>query len=440
MNRKSLAIIVGAGTGERFGGMLPKQYQLLDGAPIFTHTLSVFLSHRNISAVLPVINPLHSAKYYSMLKAANLEGHTKLLPPVTGGSTRNLSCYEALENVLSMESEGKISLQTPRGKQHNVGSAIEIDSILIHDAARPFITSQLISTVISQISHTQAVVPVLPVVDTVKEVKANRVTTHLNRDYLVNVQTPQGFPASSLKELLPLYQSAKDVTDDSALFQQLLNVVTVPGEERNVKITTKNQLDHLNMLSKNTIIKVGQGFDVHKFATQDLKAYDVYPLWPEAEDKNLEPTPEPTPKEEFVMLGGVKIPFYTSLLGHSDADVALHALVDALLGALGLGDIGDFFPASDPRLKGCDSAVFVEKTVELLKVHKASINNVDLTIICEKPKISPYKTLIKQNIARLLQIKESMVNVKATTTEKLGFTGREEGIAALCIATLSCLV
>ncbi len=275
--------------------------------------------------------------------------------------------------------------------------------VLIHDAARPFVTRDSINRVVEKLEGgAKAVVPVIPIADTIKEVAAGKAVRTLPRDRLARAQTPQGFRFSVIFEA---HCNAKeqDFTDDAAVAEEAgIEVETVEGDLRNIKVTRPEDI------KTETETCVGMGFDAHRFQGAE--------------------TGRRTP-ENFVRLCGVNIPHHRSLDGHSDADVGLHALVDALLGAIGKGDIGRHFPPSDPRWKGADSARFVEHARKLLEEKRGWVSNVDITIICEMPKISMHRDAMQARIAELLGMAPGRVNVKATTTEGLGFTGRGEGIA-----------
>ena len=248
----------------------------------------------------------------------------------------------------------------------------------------------------------------LKIHDSLKQVEGNIIKGEVSREHTVKAQTPQGFPFVSLLNNYKQYLNTTVATDDAYLFMKRgLNVVSIEGSPLSNKITTKEQLELLEKLTTMTEYRTGQGFDVHQFA----------------ENKEL-------------YLGGIKIPYSKGLLGHSDADVVLHALVDAILGALGKGDIGDHFPPSDSKWKDAASKIFLLKAKELLLDNSALIVNIDITILCEEPKLGNYKKIMAHNIANILEIDTDKVNIKATTTEKLGFVGRKEGIAALATTSI----
>lgn len=268
--------------------------------------------------------------------------------------------------------------------------------VLIHDGARPFVTQDVIDRVIAK-AKDKSVVPCVKVKDTIRTLNGN-----LNRDELFSVQTPQGFPAGILKQAYEkAFEDGFYGTDDAGLVERLgEKIEIVEGDYENKKITTKEDISEMN-------IRVGFGYDVHKL----VEGRDLY-------------------------LCGEKIPHEKGLLGHSDADVALHALMDAILGAAALGDIGKHFPDKDPAYEGISSMILLEKVKSLIYDKGYKVSNVDVTIICEKPKILPHVEKMRENIAGMLGISLEQVNIKGTTTEKLGFTGREEGIAASAVATI----
>ncbi len=377
---KTIALIVAGGRGTRMGNPVPKSYLPLAGKPVIRRTAEVFLYHPGIDAVQVVIHP-DDIEHYQ--KAC---GDLELLPPVIGGATRQQSVYLGLQAI----------------------AALHPEQVLIHDAARPRISAAVINTVLIGLAKHPAVIPTIPVADTVKKVGyEGRIIETIDRSQLQLAQTPQGFHFPLIYDL---HQRAEgmEFTDDAALLEDFgVASYAVLGESTNRKLTTPEDYATMEALMTQSITRVGQGFDVHAFEPGD-----------------------------HVMLCGVKVPHYSKLSGHSDADVGLHALVDAILGALGEGDIGEHFLPSDKKWKGADSAKFVTHSLALCRKHRATINNVDITLICEEPKLWDYKPLMRTRVAALLEIPESVVNIKATTTEKLGFTGRKEGIAAQAVVCM----
>lgn len=379
---RCVAIIVAAGRGSRVGGDLPKQYIPIGGEPVIRRTLRAFSSHSLVDAVLPVI---HMDDVDLFREAAQ---DIETLPPVSGGETRQDSVRAGLEHL------EQISPST--------------DYVLIHDAARAFVSECLISSVVEALANHEGAIPALRVVDTLKrENSEGLIEETVEREALWRAQTPQGF---RFLDILAAHRTfaGESLTDDSALAEQAgLAVALVPGEESNVKITTSEDINAANEKLAQGDPRMGQGFDVHRFCDGD-----------------------------GVTLCGVNIPHTQGLEGHSDADVAMHALTDALLGALADGDIGAHFPPTDERWRGAASDIFLKFAAERVAGRGGRIVNVDVTIVCESPKIGPHRAAMTERLAGVLGVAENRVSVKATTTEKLGFTGRGEGIAAQAVATI----
>ncbi len=372
MQIKNLALIVAAGAGKRFGGEVPKQYLPIDGETMLGKTVRAFLEHPEIDAVRVVIAKGDKKIYNECFP----KGVDKLLDPVIGGAERQDSVRLGLESLQKLKPE----------------------NVLIHDAARPYVSHDLITRILETLDKYDSAIPVVSVKDSVRvDGKA------VNRDEVFVVQTPQGF---HYKRIYDAHKKVKaNFTDDAQVADAAgVRLHFVAGDEANIKITTLTDLKPQN---SNPITRVGMGFDVHAFETGT-----------------------------HVTICGIKIPHSHQLKGHSDADVGLHALVDAILGAIGEGDIGEHFPPNDKKWKNADSAKFVQHAAELAAQKNAVINNVDITIICEEPKLTPYKAKMKVRVAEILKISPDCVNIKATTTEKLGFTGRKEGIAAQAVATI----
>jgi 2-C-methyl-D-erythritol 4-phosphate cytidylyltransferase/2-C-methyl-D-erythritol 2,4-cyclodiphosphate synthase len=381
------AVVVAAGRGTRAGGDLPKQFRQIGGETLLRRSLSMFVDHANVGAVQPVIHFEDVALFRS--SAAGIE----TLVPVFGGATRQASVRAGLEALL------------PRAP----------DIVLIHDAARPFASAALISRAIEAAARTGAAIPALPVTDTVKAVDADgRVDRTLDRTALRTVQTPQGF---AFDALLAAHRRAADAgrddfSDDAALAEWAgIRVSTFSGEAGNIKVTSAEDFARSEAMQFAALgdVRTGAGIDVHAFGTG---------------------------AGDHVTLGGIRIAHDRALTGHSDADVALHALVDAILGALADGDIGAHFPPSDPQWRGAASDRFLSFAVERVATRGGRIAHLDLTIVCEAPRIGPYRDAMRARIAELAHIGVSRVAVKATTSEKLGFTGRGEGIAAYATATV----
>lgn len=376
-----VVIIVAAGSGERMGGDIPKQYQHLGGACVLRRTIEAFLGHPAVDAVQVVIRPGHEAWYQAATEGLSL------LPVVYGGQTRQESVREGLKAL----------------------SAPGCGRVLIHDAARPLVSSTLIQRVVDGLATSRAVLPVLPVADTLRRTDAVG-TSIIPRDGVVVAQTPQGFCFSTIHEAHQ-QPGHENFTDDVALAEHLdIPVQHVQGERENFKLTTEEDMIFAaKLLSTRRETRVGHGYDVHRLIPAALG---------------------------HITLCGVKIPHTLQLEGHSDADVALHALVDALLGAMSEGDIGQHFPPSDIRWKGAESHMFLAHAMSLLREKKGVLIHADVTIICESPKLSPHRDAMRQRIAEICGVDISRISVKATTTEKLGFTGREEGIASQATATI----
>ncbi|MGH7053149.1 MAG: bifunctional 2-C-methyl-D-erythritol 4-phosphate cytidylyltransferase/2-C-methyl-D-erythritol 2,4-cyclodiphosphate synthase [Stellaceae bacterium] len=380
------ALLVAAGRGARFGGEVPKQYLHLGGKSLLAHSLAAFARHPRIAGVLAAIRPEDRPLYERA--AAGLD----LLPPIAGGAARQDSVRLGLE---------ALAVHRP-------------DRVLIHDGARPFPDPALIGRVLDALDEAPAAIPALPLGDTLKRVAEGAVQATVDRTGLWRAQTPQGFHFAAI---LAAHRAAagRDLTDDAAVAEAAgLRPRIVAGAEDNLKVTTPGDLAAAARLLalRQADIRVGQGFDVHPFG-------------PHAGDRG-----------DRVWICGVAIPHDKGLLGHSDADVGLHAATDAVLGALAAGDIGMHFPPSDPRWRGAASDRFLRHAADLVEARDGVIAAIDVTIICERPRIGPHRAAMVERVAAILGIDAARVSVKATTTEKLGFTGRGEGIAAQAVATL----
>lgn len=377
-----IALIVGAGRSDRLGGDIPKQYLTLAGLPLINITVAAFISHPAITSVRAVIRPDHRALYE---EAIAQQSSPKLLVPVDGGATRQQSVSLGLESLVDMAP----------------------DLVLIHDAARPFVSFQIINRVIEALGRSKGAIAAIPVNDTLKKSNGDFVATTVDREALWQAQTPQGFHFDDIFEAHKSCEFSK-LTDDAAVAEKAkMAVELVMGSHDNVKITTMDDFIKAERTFGGWEYRTGAGFDVHRFC-----------------------------KGNEVILCGVKLPYTHSLKGHSDADVALHALSDALFGAVAAGDIGDYFPPSDPKWKNVSSDIFLDKACDTIRKQGAHIVNVDITIICEEPKIGPHRQAMRSSVATILKITEDRVSIKATTTEQLGFTGRKEGIAVNAVATV----
>jgi 2-C-methyl-D-erythritol 4-phosphate cytidylyltransferase / 2-C-methyl-D-erythritol 2,4-cyclodiphosphate synthase len=383
---KVAAVVVAAGRGYRAGGDMPKQYRAIAGEPVIRPTLTAFLRHPQVDAVQPVIHP-DDADAFRIATA----GLDNLLPPVPGGATRQASVRAGLQALRAAAPE----------------------LVLIHDAARPFLSGDLISRAIAAATQHGAAVPAIAITDTVKQIDAqDMISETLDRSRLRTVQTPQAFAYDLIVALHGRAAAAgrEDFTDDAALAEWAGHRVNAfPGESTNVKLTTNDDFERAEMLRLAALadVRTGSGFDVHAFGDGD-----------------------------HVMLGGVRIPHTRGVIGHSDADVALHALVDAILGALAEGDIGVHFPPSDPQWRGASSDRFLAFACERVRARSGMIAHLDVTIVCETPRVGPHRDAMRTRIAAIAGIPIGRVAVKATTSEKMGFTGRGEGLVAMATATV----
>ncbi len=379
------AVVVAGGRGHRAGQALPKQYAKLGGVPVLRRTIEALLSQREIGAIQVVIGTDDKQLYEEAVR-----GLPRMLSPTTGGATRQESVHNGLE---------ALAARPPR-------------LVLVHDAARPFVSAAVISRVIAACADGAGAIPVLPVAETLKKFEAGEIVDTVSRIDLVTAQTPQGFPFGPLLEAHRKAAAAgrSDLTDDAAVAALAgLAVRVVEGERENMKLTTPEDFRAAErMIATAVETRTAQGFDVHAFG-------------PGAS----------------VWLCGIEAPHELGLLGHSDADVGLHALTDALLGTIGDGDIGQHFPPSDPKWKGASSDRFLADAARRVRERSGRILHLDVTLICERPKIGPYRERMRQAIADIAQVTVGRVSVKATTSERLGFTGRGEGIAALASATVA---
>ena len=370
------AIIVAAGRGTRAGGDLPKQWQTLAGRPVAAHAIETFAAHPAISQLILVLHPDDiSTELWPREPEATV---------VAGGETRAASVRAGL---LAVDDT--------------------VTQVLIHDAARPLVSNAVIDRVLDALNRHEGAAPAVAVTDTLWLGADGIVQKVQDRAGLFRAQTPQGFHLSPLRAA---HDAARgDETDDVAVARAArLDVAIVPGDEDNIKITTRDDFARAEKLMRAAMdIRVGNGYDVHRFGPGD-----------------------------HVWLCGVQIPHTRSLQGHSDADVGMHAIIDAIYGALGKGDIGVHFPPSDPRWKGAASHIFLEHAVGLAADAGFSVGNVDCTLVCEHPKIGPHQDAMKAVMAAYMGLESARISVKATTSEKLGFTGREEGIASIATVTL----
>jgi 2-C-methyl-D-erythritol 4-phosphate cytidylyltransferase/2-C-methyl-D-erythritol 2,4-cyclodiphosphate synthase len=376
MSETVTALIVAAGVGTRLGGEVPKQYRLLGSRSVLWRAVDALISHPRIDAVRVVIGPGQEA-----LATAALDG-LDIGAFIAGGAQRADSVRAGLEAI---------------------GEGV----VLVHDAARPFCPPQVIDALLDALADSDGAVPVLAVADTLA--KGDRLLTgEVDRARMLRVQTPQAFHVEDLLFAMDEAGSARATDESSIMLAAGLKVATVEGAESLAKLTTNDDWERAEMLLQAAMIsRTGLGFDVHAFDG-------------------------PGP----LMLGGVEIAHERGLAGHSDADVVLHAITDAVLGAAAMGDIGQHFPPSDPQWKGAASDQFLIHAARLVRSAGGLIDHVDCTVICEAPKVGPHRTAIQARVAQILGLPTSAVSIKATTTERLGFTGRGEGIAAQAIATV----
>jgi 2-C-methyl-D-erythritol 4-phosphate cytidylyltransferase/2-C-methyl-D-erythritol 2,4-cyclodiphosphate synthase len=382
---RTAAIIVAAGRGLRAGAGGPKQYRSIAGRTVISRAMQPFCDHLLLAAVQPVVSPDDIAIFNEAVGAMRYQ------PPVNGGATRQASVHAGLEALVE----------------------IAPDIVLIHDAARPFASEALIARAIDAAVATGAAVPVIPVTDTIKQVgQVGHVEATPNRAHLRIAQTPQAFRFDVILEAhrRAAREGRDDFTDDAALAEWAgLTVATFEGDPINMKLTTPEDFarEEARLGAALGDVRTGSGYDVHAFGDGD-----------------------------HVMICGVRVPHNRGFLAHSDGDVGLHALVDAILGALADGDIGSHFPPSDPQWKGAASDRFLAYAVERVAARGGRIAHLDVTLICERPKVGPLRDTMRARVAEITGLPLSRVAVKATTSERLGFTGREEGIAAMATATV----
>ena len=382
---RTAAILVAAGRGLRAGGGGPKQYRMVGGQTVIYRAMAAFCRHPDVAIVQPVVNPDDIALFNEAVRSL------KHAPSTDGGATRQQSVHAGLEAL----------------------AATKPDIVLIHDAARPFVTEAVISRAIDAAGRTGAAIPAVAVTDTIKLVgAAGDVEDTPERARLRIAQTPQAFRYDVILEAhrRAVREGRNDFTDDAALAEWAgLTVATFEGDPANMKLTTPEDFvrEEARLAAQLGDIRTGTGYDVHAFGEGD-----------------------------HVMICGVRVPHNKGFLAHSDGDVGLHALVDAILGALADGDIGSHFPPSDPKWKGASSDRFLKYAVDRVTARGGRVANLEVTMICERPKIGPLRDAMRAKIAEISGIDISRIAVKATTSERLGFTGREEGIAATASATI----
>ena len=387
-------IVVAAGRGLRAGGATPKQYRAVAGRPLLAFTLDALAHAVPGACVQPVIDLQDGVLFDAVVGALDSNARDRLLAPVGGGATRQASVRAGLERLADAK-----------------GAAPRV--VLIHDAARPFVDKASARRGVAMAREGRAAAPGLPVADTIKQIdaEANVVATP-DRAALRAVQTPQAFPFAAILDAhrRAAASGLAHLTDDCAVAEWAgMTIAIYPGSPEQFKVTEPQDFARAeaHVLKNLDDIRTGQGFDVHAFGPGD-----------------------------HVWLGGVRIPHERGLVGHSDADVAMHAITDAIYGALGDGDIGAHFPPSDPQWRGAASDIFLRHAAELVRKRQGRIAHVDATIICEEPKVGPHREAIRERLAAILDLEIGRVAVKATTSERLGFPGRREGIAAMAIATV----
>ncbi len=378
---KTLAVVVAAGRGVRFGAGLLKQYLVVSGRTLLYHSAAAFARHPGVAGVRVVIGVDDRARYDAAVAGLDL------LDPVVGGATRQDSVRLGLESL----------------------AADAPDRVLVHDGARPAVDAGVIDRVLAALDEAPGAIAAVPLDDSLKRAAEDgHVAAAVDRAGLWRAQTPQGF---RFADILAAHRAAAgaNLTDDAAVAEAAgIAVKLVPGSEDNVKVTTEDDLARVERtLGARTESRVGMGFDVHAFGPGD-----------------------------HVVLCGVRVAHVRGLVGHSDADAGLHALVDAVLGALGAGDIGAMFPPGDAEWRGADSGVFAARARDLVAATGGTIAHLDVTLTCEAPRIGPHRATMAARIGELFGVEPARVSVKATTTDQLGFLGRGEGIAALAVATL----
>jgi 2-C-methyl-D-erythritol 4-phosphate cytidylyltransferase/2-C-methyl-D-erythritol 2,4-cyclodiphosphate synthase len=374
-------LIPAAGNGSRMGTTTPKQYCKVGGKMILRYTIEKFLPIQGLKSIRVIIDPAHKELYEEAVAGLDLP------PPINGAATRKQSVYNGLQSFNHDELH---------------------DLVLIHDAARPFIAPEAVESLLQEMNKCDAATLAAPVTDTIVDQDQNV----LDRDTLSVIKTPQGFKIELLKHAHETFRNDDRFTDDSGLISALgKSVKLVQGNRDNFKITTaEDMILAEKLLAPALETRMGSGFDVHAF--------------------------DPTPADK-IRIGGIDIPHERKLLGHSDADVVLHALTDALLGAISEGDIGTLFPPSEAQWKNADSEIFLKEAVNRVVARGGRILHADITIMCEAPKIGPHREAMQKRISEIVGVAQNRISIKATTTEGLGFTGRREGIASQVVCTIT---
>jgi len=374
-------LIPAAGSGTRAGLSTPKQYAKIGGKAVLRHTIEKFLGIQGLKSIRVIIDPAHRDLYQDAVQGLDLA------PPVLGADTRKQSVYNGLQSF-------------PKN--------LDEDVLLIHDAARPFVSAESVKTVVAAMNDAQAATLVSPVADTLVDPEYNR----LDRDKISSVQTPQAFRIGTLKSAHEKFENDNSFTDDAGLIAAMGGKITfVSGSHENFKITSAGDMAMAEkLLAAPCETRTGFGYDVHAF--------------------------DPAPADK-IRLAGIDIPHTRKLLGHSDADVILHALTDALLGTIGDGDIGQLFPPSEMKWKNADSEIFVKEALRRVHAKGGTLIHADITLIAEEPKIGPHRPRMIVRLSELLGLAPDRIGLKATTSEGLGFTGRGEGIVAHAVVTVT---
>lgn len=370
------ALIVAAGSGSRMGGEQPKQFRLLGGKPVLRWAVESLIRHPAVRALRVVVGQGQQDRAQETLKGLDVGEF------IQGGTERADSVRAGL-------------------------AVVEGDAVLVHDAARPFCPPAVLDRLLASLEFFEGAAPVLPVGDTLARI-GDTLGESVDRTGLGRVQTPQAFRLGALKSAYDLWNGPSPTDETTVLRAAGMRVAAVEGDPALEKLTLPSDFERAEQwLAGRLLPRTGMGFDVHAFSG-----------------------------EGPIMLGGVEVAHARGLAGHSDADVVLHAVTDALLGAAGLGDIGEHFPPSDPRWKGVQSSLFLAHAVELVRKNGALIDHIDCTVIAEAPKVGPHRAAMRARIAEIAGLSVDQVSVKATTTEGLGFTGRGEGIAAQAVASI----
>ncbi len=383
-------VVVAAGSGQRAGGGIPKQFRPVGGMPVLAHTLKALCAF-DFKSIVPIIGDQQDAAYYQALQFLTPAQQTKISAPIAGGETRQQSVLHGLK-----------ALEQSQPKY-----------VLIHDGARAFTPSSLIDALVAALGQYDGVVPALNIIDTVKQISpSNQIVSTQDRAALRTVQTPQAFAYQNIlaAHVAAAAQNIRNLTDDASVAEWAgQQVFVIVGAPENIKVTTVEDFAAAERMILRSLddIRVGQGYDVHSFEAGD-----------------------------HIWLGGIKIPHTAKLNGHSDSDVLLHALTDAILGALGDGDIGVHFPPSEEKWRGVASKIFLSDAVARVRARGGVIAHLDGTLVCEAPKIGPYRDAMRAEIASIAGIPLDRVGLKATTSEQLGFVGRGEGIVAYATATV----